>query len=271
MSEPPRDDNDRGGTPVGGYPELPILAPDELPRRSTQERYGSFFYVAIAGLVLLVGMIGWFGWSVWAMRDLWRDVYLLHDPRQADSERIAAAKRIAVNPDATERQRYDITLRTDVPDTARFVIGLALTSEAMSGDPRGYALAVARSEGWPDWLRWLHLRPLAYGAGEGRRIHRDALRALTEHSDPILRLWAWYTLAEADPDDNEARSMLEAEAATRGEPWSELAALLLQALDAEDDATRVARLDEATRWTAARHAQAEGFALEPARAASSST
>ena len=246
------------GSPEGRTPptSLPVITLDPLERKSQAEKYGSFRYLAIAGLALLIGMIGWFAWGVWSLRDVWRDVYVLHDPSRPEAERLDAAYRLSRDPDATERQLYDISLRRELPDAARYLAAEALSAEAMTGDPRGYAFAVARSEGWPDWLRLLHLRPLAYGAGRGEAIYQEPLRELAEHDDPIIRLWALYILAESSRYNSGPREALDD--ARRG-PFDELASLLWHAIDAEDDARRVSLLDEATDWVRAHHPGAEGI------------
>jgi hypothetical protein len=236
-----------------GLPGLPIVTLEPWEQRSRLEKYGSFYYLALGGLVLLVGMIGWFAWGAWSLREVWRDVYLLHDPARSEADRVEAAGRLASNPDATQRQRYDIALNRDLPDRARYLMAEALTAEAAEADPRGYALAVSRSggEGWPDWFRLLMLRPLAYGAGAGAAIEQEPLAELLGHGDPSIRLWACYTLAESNRYNARFKNQLRSQAAA-GSP-GDLAAILVLALDAEADADRVARLDEATQWVRDHH------------------
>ncbi|RUL86752.1 hypothetical protein [Tautonia sociabilis] len=232
-------------------PSLPIVSLEPWEQRSRLERYGGFHYLAIGGLVLLVGMIGWFVWGVWSLREVWRDVYVLHDPSRPAADRILAADRLSRNPDVTQRQLYDISLRRDLPDPARYLVAEALTAEATKDDPRAFALAVARSEGWPDWLRLLHLRPLAYASGEGGAIEQEPLRELARHPDPVIRLWATYTLAQSSRSHRAERETLRALA--QDGPHPDLAALLLRALEAEDDRGRNAALDEATSWIREHH------------------
>ncbi len=247
--QPSQGDQDRPAP----LPELPVIQLEPFERKTQAEKYGAFFYLAIAGLVALVGLIAWFGYGAWSLRDVWKDVYILHDPGRSEVDRVNAALRLRHNPDTTQRQIYDITLRTEVPAVARYLLAEALTVEAMTGDPRGYALAVARSEAWPDWLRLLHLRPLAYGAGQGEAITQQPLRELTEHPDPILQLWAYYTLAESNSSDPQARKALEEAAETGDHPA--LAKKLLEALEA-DRSARFAPLDEATDWVREHHPDA---------------
>ena len=40
------------------FPDLPILNPG-LPARSQREKYGSLFFLGIAGLLLLIALIAW--------------------------------------------------------------------------------------------------------------------------------------------------------------------------------------------------------------------
>ena len=54
-----------------------------------------------------------------------------------------------------------------MPDQARYVLAEAVSTEAVASDPRAYSLAVALSPDWPDWLRLLLARRLAYGAARG--------------------------------------------------------------------------------------------------------
>ncbi|QDV36514.1 hypothetical protein [Tautonia plasticadhaerens] len=238
------------GTP--GLPELPIVQLEPWEQRSRLEKYGGFYYLAVGGLVLLVGMIGWFAWGAWSLREVWRDVYILHDPGRPEADRVEAARRLAGNPDATPRQRLDIALAPDLPDRARYLVAESLPPEAAEDDPRGYALAVSRAEGRPDWLRLLLLRPLAYGAGAGAAIEQGPMRELADHPDPAVALWARYTLAESNRYNTIHDKALRSEAGDDG-PYAGLAEILVRALDARADDDRVARLDEATRWVRAHH------------------
>jgi hypothetical protein len=123
-------------------------------------------------------------------------------------------------------------------------------------DPRGYALVVSRSPGWPDWLRLVLSRRLAYGASRGYDIPREVLDELKRHPDPMTGLWAVYALAVVSRPgpDPEMTAELEKAASAPG-PEGELAALLLAALRAPQE-EREHRLDEATLWLRRHHPQA---------------
>ena len=225
------------------FPELPIVTPDP-PRKSQAEKYGSMFTLGIAGLVVAVGLVGWFAFNLWAMRGIWDAVYRLHDAHRPEADRIQAAYSLARDPRVGQRQLYEmVELNRNLPPLARYLLAEALTAEAAEADPRAYALAVARSKGWPDWLRLLLVRPLAYGAGAGMAIPSAPLEELEHLDDPILPLWAAYARAAAG--DARAGRSLEA-AAREGGPRAEQARLLREALRANGK-ERAEVLNRATR------------------------
>lgn len=235
--------------------DLPIIAAPPPPReRSAAERFGALWFLGIGGLGVLIVLVGWFGWSAWSMRAVWANVYAIHDASRPENERIRAAFSLARDARVSDRQRWDIALRRDVPPLARYVLAESLTSSVAEADPRGYALSIARSEGWPDWLRLLLLRPLAYAAGEGVELPREPLEELRSHPDPIIKLWACYGLAVAPGGDQSAAEQLSAVASGTTE-IAELARLLLEA-KAADQPLRNRALDRATVWLRSHHPQA---------------
>ena len=243
--------SEENGKPA--LPSLPIVTLEPWEQRSNLEKYGGFWYLALGGLVVLVGMILWFAWGVWSLREVWRDVYVLHDPNRGEMERVNAADRLARNPKVNTRQRYDIALRKDLPEQARYLVAESLTAEAASGDPRAYALAVARSEGWPEWFRLLMLRPVAYASGAGEAIEPEPIRELTRHEDPAIRLWALYALAEASRYNRNEEKQLREAAQSGAEPESELAGWLVQALESVKEPERLGKLEQATGWIREHH------------------
>ena len=52
----------------------------------------------------------------------------------------------------------------------------------MARDPRAYALTVALSQDWPDWLRLVLSRRLAYGATRGYAIPEVGTRRASENT-----------------------------------------------------------------------------------------
>jgi hypothetical protein len=234
-----------GRAPGPSFPTLPIVTPDP-PRLSTREKYGGLFALGVIGLPVVMCLVAWFAWGAWSLRDVWANIYVLHDRDRPDAERIRAAYALSRDPRVNQRQCWDICLRKPLPDLARYVLAEALTGEAASADPRNYALTVARSPGWPPWLRLLLTRPLAYAAAQGVPIPDGPLRELREWSvDPAIGLWADFALAASRSRDLEAEAALR-EASRRDGPDRALAESLLDALRVEGEA-RLRRLDEATR------------------------
>jgi hypothetical protein len=241
------------------FPDLPILNPRDVPvaaagpPRSQREKYGGLFYLGIAGLVILVGLLGWFAHGLWTNRDIWADVYTLNDASRPETVRLDAALRLARNPRLDDAPRMEMALRKDLPPLARYLLAESVSIELVAQDPRSYALTVARSEGWPDWLRLVLSRRLAYGAGRGYDVPRDALEELGRHADRMIGLWATYSLAvlpHGDPDPAAAAEL--SKVAQGGGPTSDLAALLRSALAAPGE-ERELRLDEATEWLRRHH------------------
>jgi hypothetical protein len=236
------------------FPALPIVNPD-LPARPAREKYGALFYLGVGGLVLVVALVGWFAWGAWSLRSVWSNVYVLHDEHRGEPERVQAAYALSRDPRVNQRQLWDIALRRPLPPLARYVVAEALTAEAAAADPRGYGVAVARSEGWPAWLRLLLTRPLAYAAALGRPISRGPLGELAQHSDPTVAFWARYALSAAPGGDPEAQTALRLAASTDG-PERDLARSLVEALDAPRPADRLRALDAATVWLRRHHPEA---------------
>ena len=240
------------------FPKLPILSPAELsppPRKSQREKYGGALYLGIAGILLLGLMLGWFALAFWSLRDVWDDVYLLHNLKRTDLDRVQAAFRLSKDPRVIDDQRTEICLRRDVPDLARYLLAEAISTDAVASDPRSFALAVARSTEWPDWLRLLLTRRLTYGAARGYAIPREALNELSGHSDPMIGLWANSALALLAPDSDPKPAAALDQATHVPGPTGELASLLLAAVRAPG-AERETRLDAATVWLRTHHPQA---------------
>ena len=165
--------------------------------------------------------------------------------------------KLSHDPRVTDRQLMEICLRRDLPDQARYVLAEAVSTEAVASDPRAFALTVALSQDWPDWLRLVLSRRLAYGATRGYAIPEVALDELAKHSDPMIRLWADYSLAVMPGAKSDAAAKLE-EAARADDENGKLAAMLLAAKNAPAD-ERERRLDEATLWLRHHHPEALKF------------
>ncbi|HEV3120246.1 MAG TPA: hypothetical protein VGY53_00015 [Isosphaeraceae bacterium] len=232
--------------------DLPIIQLDPQPR-SRRDRYGALLYLGAGGLVVLVCLLGWFGWNLWTLRGFFSNLYQLHNSAVAEPIRIQAAYAIAHDSRVPQQQYWNDCLDKSLPRLARYILAESLTADAMASDPKTYADKVAYSEGWPDWLRYLLVRPLAYGAEVGITFPEKPLRALTQHADPAVRLWSNYVLA-ASVGDTDAIRALANEASGKG-PFQRLASDLQSALKAKD-AERTYWLDLATRWLRIHHPQA---------------
>ena len=233
------------------FPKLPILNQSELPALNQREKYGGLFYLGIGGLLVLIVLVSWFSFNVWNLRDVWRDVYALHDGSRPEAERIQAAFRLSRDSRLGDAQLMEMSLDRRIPDLARYLLAEAVSTDAVARDPRSYAFTVARSPDWPDWLRLVLARRLAYGAGRGYEIPREALDELAKHTDPMIALWAKYALAESPDGDAVLSKELEKAAAEPGETAT-LAKFLLTALPASET-TRKPTLDDATDWMRRHH------------------
>lgn len=244
------------------FPDLPILNPGEVPRpsptpaRGEREKYGALFYLGVGGLFLLIGLIAWFGHGLWTNRDIWADVFVLNDAERPEDERLDAALRLSRNPRLEDGARIEMALRKDLPPLARYLLAESVSTEPVAHDPRSYALAVARSEGWPDWLRLLLSTDLAFGAARGYDLPVQALNELRGHSDPMIGLWATYSLAALGRGGVGPTPAVSLEESSRASgPAGDLAAMLLGALRAKGE-DRERRLDAATLWLRRHHPQA---------------
>jgi hypothetical protein len=257
----------RRDPPEFAFPPLPIATSDPH-RRPRREGYGGLFYLGLLGLITILALVGWFAYGAWSMRHVWGAIYVLHDEHRSEAERIQAAYTLGRDPRLSQRQLRAMSLSEPLPGLARYVLAEALTAEAASADPRGYALTVARGPGWPDWLRVQLLRPMAYAAARGVVFPRQPLDELRRHPDPVVGLWAAFIRAEVDRQAPDPRRDLE-RACAKGGPNRELACLLLDALRAEASSARIRLLDQSTLWLRTHHAPSarlwEGWTSEGSR------
>ena len=236
------------------WPSLPILnqpSQNPAPRRSQAEKYGAAWYWGIGGLCVLTGVIVAFVVGVSLNWGLWKDIYILNDAKQPVLERFHAAERIAHVRDASPQQKWDLALTRVLPDRARYVLAESLDAAILDMDAESYAKAVARSEGWPNWLRLQLVRPLAYGA-ERHRLPKSELDTLRAHVDPFIALWADYAAAVSLSDESARARLLEARNDAR---LHEVATHLTMAYEAEQVERRRDELDAATRLLRRRHSE----------------
>lgn len=256
----PTSDDEGAGRPR--FPDLPILNPGEVPTpaappaRGQREKYGALFYLGIAGLALLVVLIAGFGYGLWSNRDIWADVYVLNDAKRPEADRLDAAFRLGRNPRFDDAAKMEMSLRKDLPPLARYLLAESVSTDPVAHDPRSYSLAVARSEGWPDWLRLLLECNVAFGAGRGYEIPPEALDDLRRHPDPMIGLWATYARAMLSRGGPDPALVTELENDARAPGANgELAGMLLAAARAPGG-ERERRLDLAVVWLRRHHPQA---------------
>ena len=113
--------------------------------------------MGIAGIVLLCLMVGWFAYGFWSLRDVWEDVYVLHNPRRR-FDRVQAAFRLAHDPRVNDDQRMEIALRRDAPDLARYLLAEAISTDDVAERSTKFFAGRGPQPDWPDWLRLLLAR-----------------------------------------------------------------------------------------------------------------
>ncbi|MDX2037511.1 MAG: hypothetical protein SFX72_12740 [Isosphaeraceae bacterium] len=227
------------------FPDLPIITPPGDERLSTPEKYGALFYLGLAGLAALVGMIVWFAYGVAMNWSMWTNIYILHDAKRPEAERIVAADSLASDSRMNQRQYWDIVMRDGLPPIARYRLAEALNAEATSADPDAYAAAVVESTAWPEWLRVLIARPMLYAVNRGVDFADEPIRLLTLRADPFLSLIGIYVQSLQRGGDPRAQRMLE-QVATQDGPARATALLLVKSLH-EKEPERTRLLDEASR------------------------
>jgi len=236
--------------PPARFPSLPILNGPPPPGLGQHEKYGGLFYLGLAGLVLLLALVSWFAWNVWSLRGIFGDVYTLNDPHKPDPERILAAMRLAHSNGLADTQRLEMCLDRSLPDLARLILAEGVSADLVAEDPRVYALTVARSEGWPSWIRLALAFNIARGVIRGYTIPSEALQELAQNKDRAVAALGLFAQAAALQPDPQARAALQSAAADK--TTGQFAALLLEVLDLPVPA-RERRLDEIAIWTRTGH------------------
>lgn len=236
------------------FPDLPIIQPPppDAPRRTQAEKYGAAFYISIAGLLVVLAIIGVFAWGVFTMRGALKDVYILNDAKQPLETRVEAARRLSRDTQFSPQQRWELAISRVPPEPARRILAASLREEVVTPDPELYILKVARSEGWPTWLRRSLVRPIAYAADQ-TALPREALEELGRGGDAVVALWATYARA-ASSNDPASADALRAASIAPGDA-SRIAKSLVRALDSpKRSSERRVWLDKAAT-EAERHAE----------------
>jgi hypothetical protein len=128
------------GDRQNGFPKLPIVVidspPPPQPPRTQLDKYGGLLYLGIAGLAVMALLIAWFAYSLWQLRDVWTEVYALHDSKRSSAQRIESALKLSRDPRVTDRQLMEICLHRDLPDQARYLLAEAVSTEAVARPSR---------------------------------------------------------------------------------------------------------------------------------------
>ena len=231
------------------FPALPIITLDQpppAPKLTQQQKYGGLFWLGIVGLFVVVALVGWFGWNLYAMRDVWTNVYALHETSKPESERIQAAFSLSRDVRVNAQQRWDIALRKPLPPLARYLIAESWTTDIPRSDTVTFAKTITYSEGWPEWLKLLGVRLMAVSAGEGQEFPVDVLNDLVKDKNPNIGLFVDYVRAVSQTPDPQAAERIRL-AGKSDSPSAGLAQFLEKALD-PNSIERSERLNQATEW-----------------------
>ncbi len=232
-------------SPPPNFPKLQIITVDP-PRLTQREKYGGLFYLGIVGLIVVVSLVGWFSWNAWMLRDVWSNVYILHDRARSEDERIHAASALSRDNQVNAQQRWDIALRKPLPALARYIMAESWSTEILKEDPALFAKIVANSEGWPPWLRLLGVRLMAVAACEGVIFPPDVLNAIEARPEADFKPWVDFIRAVSPESDVDAAARLRTQA-TLNSPGAGLAKELVEALE-DSPPGRTHRLATATLW-----------------------
>jgi hypothetical protein len=244
------------------FPQLPIITIDPPERLSQRAKYGGLFYLGIGGLVVVILLVGKFALEAWSLRDVWWNVYVLHDSKRPEAERIRAAYALSRDSRVDAQQRWDIALRRPLPPLARYLIAESLPSTLAKPEPDVFAKVVANSDGWPEWLRLLGVRAMGVAASEGTMFPAETLDVLAAGPDPLMDCWIDYIRSVTPEGDPAAtarlRALAEGDSLIAGSARELAAAISAGSLERSthlETATRRIRLDspEAARlwdgWT----------------------
>lgn len=241
------------------FPKLTVLpdseGPPQQPRLTNFQKYGGLYWLGIAGLVSSLLLVGWFAVNMWLMRDVWREIYVLHNEDLPEARRIAAAEFLANAPDIEATQIQPMIFRRPLPEKARIILAESLKQADNAASAR-QMLGLLATEGATSPQPWLrrHLARLAAitipvdsrfpaNTFEKHLSDDDAVVAdwsafaLTRQNDPLLRKKGVDWLESRSGDDTKLAEALLA--AVRGVDLSRSLAL--------EQATRLtSRQQEAT-------------------------
>jgi hypothetical protein len=195
------------------FPKLPILPdsdkPPEQPRLSNLQKYGGLYWLGIGGLVVSVLLVGWFAIQLWLLRDVWREIYVLHNKDLADDRRIAAATFLAKHPRVEAAQIQPMIFRRSLPDQARLLLaeGLKKTDTATSARQMLGLLETEGATSPPDYLRGHLARLAALNIPADDRFPVDLFRRMMADRDSAVAAWCAYGLTRSTGADDRQQGL----------------------------------------------------------------
>ena len=205
---------------------------------------------------MILALVGWFAWQAWSLRDVWANVYTLHDAATERSRSRPGGLYARADPGFNQRQLWDNALSKPLPPLARYLLAEALTAEAASADPRAYGLAVAQER------RLARLAPAPADPADGvRRGARPARPPRVPHHALAQPRPRHGPLGDLRPRRRfrrrrRARPPRSATTPENDGPDRGLAVELVSALDATRFQDRFKALDAATLWLRTHHPEA---------------
>lgn len=233
------------------FPKLNILPesaqPPELPRLSTRQKYGSLFWLGISGLVFSIILVSWFVMNLWLMREVWREIYVLHNESLPESRRIEAASQLARLPRVEPSQLQPMIFRRYLPVKARIIIAESLKSpDSVATGREMLRLLFTQGATSPEpWLRRHLARLAATGLPIDKMDTADLFEKLLNDSDPVVADWSAYALFRSDVTKRKESGRKWLESRLAHDPVAEALALAISS----DDLSRRIALEQATLAT----------------------
>jgi|GEM_PF-3596081 len=225
------------------FPKLTILpdfSPPPQPRLTNSEKYGSLYWMGIAGLIASIMLVSWFAVNLWMMRDVWQAIYVLHDADSPVDARVQAAEFLSTDPRMEPSQIQPMIFRKSLPEKARYILAEHL-DKALSAKDAGEMLQLLSTEGPtspPNWLRGHLARLAVITLKPDSSFPVTTLTKFIADPDPVVADWAAFGLARClDP---KARQVGLDRLDQRAKSGSSLATNLLIAKDGASVTSTVA-------------------------------
>jgi hypothetical protein len=226
------------------FPKLNILPdsdkPPEAPRLSVQQKYGGLYWLGIGGLIVSVILVGWFATQLWLLRDVWREIYVLHRSELPDDRRIAAAAFLAKDPRVEPAQIQPMLFRRTLPEKARYILaaGLNKTDSATSARQMLGLLATEGATSPPDYLRGHLARLSALNIPAEMNFPNESFERLLADRNQSVAAWSAYALTRSQDESKKQAGLAYLE--KRASEKSAIDAALLTAARSSDLARSLA-------------------------------